>query len=169
VSPAERRKLKEEREQSKFSDDHYLSDLMITEEIPRLLEFKFDVTSLSSLTDENRDQMKNIGNREFLLDKTWQKRLHLGLLDILFAYCYDWRTTEGCHNIETPWNISRISSTLSWFETFDDMNEVVVSCFRRSLSYPLYRHWDLSQKVFKDVLKVLKSGTNKTTWVVVIS
>jgi protein SHQ1 len=43
-------------------------------------------------------------------------------------------------------------------QTFDTINEVVVSSFRRSLSYPLYRHWELSTAVFKDVLKVLKAG-----------
>jgi protein SHQ1 len=116
LAPVERRKKKLEREMDQFCDDHYLSDLMVGDEIPSLLQFKFDCSSLKKLTDKNLYQLKDLGNREFLLDKQWNKRVHYGLIDILFAYCYDWRVTEGSHCIETPWNISRLSATLSWFE-----------------------------------------------------
>lgn len=116
LAPSERRKMKEEDETEKFSDDHYLSDLLMGDDVPRLEKFKFSTSSLKTLTDKNRDCLKDLGNREFLLDTVWQKRLHLGLIDILFAYCYDWRTSEGSHTIESAWNISRVSATLSWFD-----------------------------------------------------
>lgn len=33
--------------------------------------------------------------------------------------------------------------------------------FRRSLCYPLYRNWKLSQKVYQDMVKLLKQGRKK--------
>lgn len=115
TSLMERMASKTKTEKEKFNDDHYLSDLMFGDEIPRLLDFEFDTGSLNSFTDDERRIMKNFGNREFLLDKVEQKQIHLGLIDIIFAYCYDWRTSEGSHSVESAWNISRLSGTLSWF------------------------------------------------------
>ena len=34
-----------------------------------------------------------------LLDKGTKKALYLGLVDIVFAYAYDYRITEGEHNV----------------------------------------------------------------------
>lgn len=115
VPPAKRWAEKYAEEQIKFSDDHYLSDLMLENDIPRLLEFHFDSESLNTLTPKNVDQMKILGNRKFILDKSEQKVLFFGMIDIIFSYCYDWRTSEGSHTIESTWNISRISASLSWF------------------------------------------------------
>lgn len=117
LSESERRKLRIEGEQSKFSDDHYLADLMENEEVAVALHFKFDTKSLKHLTEKNKGKLKELGKREFLIDsKTGLKRIYLGLVDILYGYCYDWRVTEGKHCCESPWNISRLSATLSWFD-----------------------------------------------------
>lgn len=117
LSESERRKLREEHELAKFSEDHYLADLMENEEVGRALQFTLDKASLQQLTEQNKETMKDLGNREFLFDnKTSVKRVYLGMVDILHAYCYDWRVTEGTHCCESPWNISRLSGTLSWFD-----------------------------------------------------
>jgi len=157
-SERERRALRLQEESSKFSDDHYLADFMENEEVALALQFQFDASSLTVLTQKNKEKMKDLGNREFLVDKTSLKKTYLGLVDILYAYCYDWRITEGGHCCESPWNISRLSATLSWFDSFESIHEVIHSCIRRSLVYPVSRHWMLSRKVMKDVIKVLKSG-----------
>ena len=44
------------------------------------------------------------------------KPLYLGLVDLLFAYCYDHRTTEGEGNVESAWTMCKLSSTLSCLE-----------------------------------------------------
>lgn len=49
-----------------------------------------------------------------LLDNELQT--FLGLVDILYAYAYDTRTTMGDHTVESWWTISRLSSTLAWFD-----------------------------------------------------
>ena len=73
--------------------------------------------------------------------------LYLGLVDILFAYAYDDRTTEGERNAESAWTMCKLSATLSALEVFASIPEVATSCLRRSLAFPLYRHWGLSVQV----------------------
>jgi hypothetical protein len=49
-------------ETSKFSDDHYLSDLMLEhDDIPRILKFSFDSDSLVILSTDNVAQMVKLG------------------------------------------------------------------------------------------------------------
>ena len=116
LSQSERRNLRLEAETKRFSDDHYLADMMENEDIVDILKFKVNTKEMTNLSALDQEQMKNLQNREFLLDKIWQKKLKLGLFDIIFSYCYDFRTTKGHHSVETPWNISRLSATLSWFD-----------------------------------------------------
>jgi len=49
------------------------------------------------------------------------------LLDILYAYIYDHRTTDGEPTCESPWTISILSPTLSWFETYRYLNSNATS------------------------------------------
>ncbi|XP_064483457.1 protein SHQ1 homolog [Ornithodoros turicata] len=95
-----------------------------------------------------------------LLKEKMQQTLLLGLADILFAYAYDLRITQGEHCVESAWTISKLSATLSWFEVrFESAESVVQSSIRRSLCYPLYRSWKLAQKVLSDVIVFLRRGT----------
>jgi len=157
IAPAMRKIKREETEMTKFSDDHYFADFAQKEQTEALLKYKFKCRK--GLTDKHREQLKNLSNKEFLLDKPWQKRVYCGLVDILFSYLYDMRMYEGSHCVESAWNISRVSATLSWFEVFDNINDVVYACIRRSLCYPFYRNWDLALKAFADTIAVLKADT----------
>ncbi|KAL5460557.1 hypothetical protein EMCRGX_G034009, partial [Ephydatia muelleri] len=97
-----------------------------------------------------------------LLDKATRYSLYLGLVDIMFAFAYDYRTTEGEPNVESAWTICKISSTLSWLEVFrGSVHEVVYGNLRRSLCYPLYRHWRLSLAVLQDVRDIFHLGRRK--------
>lgn len=43
-------------------------------------------------------------------------------------------------------------------QEFKDLYEVLYSCYRRSLCYPLYRHWRLTETIFKDTMLIFKQG-----------
>ena len=45
-----------------------------------------------------------------------------------------------------------------WFQMFGSLKQVVVSCLRRSLTYPLYRHWGLSVLVLQDTVQIIALG-----------
>lgn len=143
-----------------FCEDHYLADLMMApDELKTILNFKaFWFDSHCALDDTQKNDLKSFGNKEYLLNKDDKKSALLSLVDIIYAYCYNIRTNLGEENSESAWLINKLSSTLSWFRNFDSFDEVVQSCIRRSLCYPLYRQWDLSILVLSDVRKVFENG-----------
>lgn len=79
-------------------------------------------------------------------------------MDILFAYSYNLRSTEGESTVESAWTLCRLSATLSCLEVFPSVKDVLVACYRRSLAYPLFRNWELSRAVHADVVVLLRLG-----------
>lgn len=159
--------LREADEHARFSEDHYLADFMEPEEIEGILEwdtgFKEEIENNTKVkfTGEEKEMLKNIGNRDYLLDGEEKKAALLSLVDILFAFAYDLRTTREEECVESAWTINKLSSTLSWLQSFQTMKEVKTSCARRSLIFPLYRHWSLTEAVFEDTANILKLGRRK--------
>jgi hypothetical protein len=45
-----------------------------------------------------------------------EKVVLLGVVDLLFAYAYDVRTTMGESTVESGWTIVKLSSQLSWLD-----------------------------------------------------
>eukprot|EP00520_Triparma_pacifica_P006793 CAMPEP_0118642578 /NCGR_PEP_ID=MMETSP0785-20121206/5907_1 /TAXON_ID=91992 /ORGANISM="Bolidomonas pacifica, Strain CCMP 1866" /LENGTH=458 /DNA_ID=CAMNT_0006534133 /DNA_START=23 /DNA_END=1396 /DNA_ORIENTATION=+ len=118
--------------------------------------------TLQGLTFDEKEQeaLANLPNKEHLISH--HRPVQLGLIDILFGYAYDCRMTEGESNVESPWTISILSPTLSWFESWDPSldspREVMVAAARRSLIYPYCRFLGLSTLVLEDVLQILQMG-----------
>uniref|UniRef100_A0A671SIJ8 Protein SHQ1 homolog n=1 Tax=Sinocyclocheilus anshuiensis TaxID=1608454 RepID=A0A671SIJ8_9TELE len=121
------------------------------EEIRNLLKFKPWWRELSRT-------LQRFTNRSYLLDKKARFHIWLGLVDIILAYVYDVRTTEGEHNVESAWTIRKLSGTLSWLETYHSVQDVLVSFGRRTLCYPLNRHFSLITRAVKDVACIFQSG-----------
>ncbi len=128
--------------------------------------------------------MASLTSSADLLDKASCRCLYLGLIDIIFAFAYNHRTTEGEANVrfqftlmynaqyvlcddccvllmqvESAWTICKLSPTLSWLEVYrGSVHDVVYSCIRRSLCYPLYRHWELSLALLQDTRDIFRLG-----------
>ncbi|XP_062852788.1 protein SHQ1 homolog [Trichomycterus rosablanca] len=150
-----------------FCADHYLLDLYEGEEINEHLNFKpwwselkpdASDESILTFTSEEKEQMRKFSNRSYVLDKATRYHVWLSLVDIILAYVYDVRTTEGEHNVESGWTIRKISGTLSWLETYSSLQEVLVSFGRRTLCYPLYRHFSLITTAIKDTAHIFQGG-----------
>ncbi|CAO3609907.1 unnamed protein product [Cunninghamella blakesleeana] len=112
--------------------------------------------SLINFSDKDQNIMRNLPNKEYLLSS--EKVTYLSIIDILFAYCFNHRICEGENNVESIWCIGKISSTLSCLEQFTTLKDVIITSFRRALAYPLYRNWDLCEKVLQDVYILFKLG-----------
>lgn len=160
LSFEKRKSMQMAKELSDFCDDHYLADLMMEpEELRDIIDFKpFWLEAKYILNDSQKEVLKSFGNKEYLLSKEDKKSALLSLVDIIYAYCYSIRTNLGEENAESPWLINKLSSTLSWFRSFNTFDEVIVSCIRRSLCYPLYRQWELSILLLSDVRKIFENG-----------
>jgi protein SHQ1 len=91
-----------------------------------------------------------------------ERSLLLGLADVLFAFCYEYRITMGEFNVESVDNVCRLSATLSWLDWFgfskDNARAVLIYSARRSLIYPYLRVFKFTRKVWVDVAKILVLG-----------
>lgn len=89
----------------------------------------------------------------------------LTLIDILFAYAYDHRTTDGDPTVESSWTVMILTSSLSWLDNFnppyDSIIDVIRWNIRRSLIYPYLRVFTLSRKVIDDVCRIIMGGRRR--------
>ncbi|XP_026855476.2 protein SHQ1 homolog isoform X2 [Electrophorus electricus] len=169
-TPTARRRDRLDAETSVFCADHYLCDLYEGEEMRQVyLNFKPWWSEMAppsdshaeitvTFTDEEKEQMRKFPNRSHLLDPATRRTIWLGLLDIVLAYVYDVRTTNGEHNVESAWTIRKLSGTLSWLETYHSVHEVLVSFGRRVLCYPLHRHFSLIMAAMRDTAHIFQCG-----------
>ncbi|XP_033822539.2 protein SHQ1 homolog [Periophthalmus magnuspinnatus] len=169
TTATERRRARQEAETLAFSPDHYLADLFEDNEIKGLLNYKPWWTKLKCpsdqggdagvlFTEEEKEQLRRFTNRSYLHDKTTRGQVWLSLVDILLAYSYEVRSTEGEHNVESPWTVRKLSGTLSWLEAYSSLQDALVSFGRRALCFPLYRHFDMVSAAIHDTAKILQFG-----------
>ncbi|XP_053891906.1 protein SHQ1 homolog isoform X2 [Malaclemys terrapin pileata] len=180
LTPADGRRQKRlETEAAKFDPDHYLADFFEDVVIQHVLKYKpwwvdayakkmasqgrnpqehVSQTTFVSLSEEEREQLRKFTNKSYLLDKRTRHQVYFSLIDILLAYCYEICITEGDKNVESSWNIRKLSATLCWLESFTSIPEVLVSFGRRVLCYPLYRHFRLVTRAFSDTVMILQLG-----------
>lgn len=136
-------------EDLRFNADHYIMDF-IADDFNHVFEWKFDPSSLDSvIKDQYAHTLINLPKREYLKDVNAGAVADLG--GLLFAAAYDTRTTMGERNVESAWTISRICASMSWLQGFTQVSDAIGIAFRRSLIYPLYRNFKLSQLVLGDL------------------
>ncbi|XP_065605960.1 protein SHQ1 homolog [Cyrtonyx montezumae] len=178
-TPTDERKMKRlEAEAAKFDPDHYLADFFEDEAIQQVLKYKpwwvdahkkmmasqgessqkHDSHTCVIFSEEEREQLRKFTNKSYLLDKRSRHHVYLGLIDILLAYCYEVCVNEGDKNVESSWNIRKLSATLCWLECFTSIHDVLVSFGRRVVCYPLYRHFGLVTRAFSDTVMILQLG-----------
>ncbi|KAJ3334480.1 Hsp90 cochaperone shq1, partial [Kappamyces sp. JEL0680] len=178
---ASRRSDREAAEELKFDPEYYMWDSCMNEDIEAVLQWKspaakalkrmqkpadgaeaLDTTgkhdSYLEFTAAEQAQMRSLANKEYLIDKEMLTVVYFGLVDILFAYCFNCRMTEGEDTVESAWNICRLSGTLSAFDSFTSIESALACSLRRCLSFPLYRSFALAEKVHSDLVVLLKLG-----------
>jgi protein SHQ1 len=87
--------------------------------------------------------------------------LFLGLVDILFAYVYDYIATDDDPTVESAWSITILSPSLSWLEDWlpeDSVHTVCESSIRRALIYPYIRNYEFAVYIMKQVAAILRQG-----------
>ncbi|XP_023949904.2 protein SHQ1 homolog [Bicyclus anynana] len=158
-----RNSMREQYEERKFSSDHYLADYFDKELLAPYLAGKVvwekpDFQKDTDFTEEEVGILKELPNKHYILTKAKCRQVFYGLIDLLYGYCYDKRTTMNDSNVESSWTINKLSATLSWFCVFNDMKEVLVASYRRALTFPIFRNYDLCNKVKDDLASLLKKG-----------
>ena len=80
------------------------------------------------------------------------------VVDVLFGFAYDQRTTMGESTVESGWTIAKLSRTLSWLDAPGSVRDAVVSSVHRALAFPVHRNWRLACRVVGDVAALLVLG-----------
>ncbi|KAK9474863.1 SHQ1 protein-domain-containing protein [Dipodascopsis tothii] len=156
-------------EDAKFDGEYYLADLLENEDVGEFVRYTPALAAAGrraaesggeiELSAAERDQMTALPRRRHLVDAAGEKTLYLGLVPLLFGYCYDARTTMDDPTSESGWTVGKLAPNVACLDTaFGTVRDVVVACTRRALAYPLYRHWGLVEKVWEDVYYVLRGG-----------
>lgn len=172
----QRRRRRLSVEQTKFSTQRYQQDLDIEDDYlyqcaramrPHWLQSDDLVKQLDQLTvsDEpfTEDERHELATIPYPLlpatmnDEERSRLLH-GLADLLFAYAYDHLLTDGEPNVESAWNMSTLSLSLSWLEELDSVEEVVQASLRRALVYPYLRNLEFGLYVWRHVVAILQRG-----------
>lgn len=156
ASVGERHKMRIQLEQGKFNVDHYLADLYDFETIKALIDLRSpyedsDIDLLFQWTEKEMNFFRELETpQQGLAYEQIIYGFH-GLVELLFAYCYDKRINNFEECSESSWNINKLAASLCWFDVFRTPKDSITTAFRRSLIYPLYRHFDLSYRVFEDL------------------
>ncbi|KAJ3127273.1 Hsp90 cochaperone shq1 [Nowakowskiella sp. JEL0407] len=159
------------KENLKFDIDYYLGDFHEDEEIQRLISYKpffygllkkqqqsknssepFTVT----FTEQEQEKMRRLKNQDYVL--IHEQATYLGLIDLIYAYCYNHRITESENTVESAWCIAKLSCLISSFEHPSTVKSLLTSLYRRSLCYPLYRNFALAEKIHADTTIIFKLG-----------
>ena len=171
-----RRELRLQTENEKFDEDRYINDLHIEHECDMV--FDSAVMMKPHWIEDNNNQsdgnpffsseeshlLAEIPRHDTLMNLSveQQKSGLLCLVDILFAYVYDHRTTDGDPTVESSWTVMILSPTLSWLEhynpPYDTLDNVLQWSIRRSLIYPYLRSYNLAKLIAEDVSRILKCG-----------
>jgi protein SHQ1 len=134
--------------------------------------FQFNEKELNTLMTINKTKLSLL---EYETNIYFE--FYLQSIDILFAFIYDLRLTDFEHNSESGWTVNKLSSVLSncvdyknIFYSFSDVppfdyleesvKNVLIACYRRALTHPLYRNLELCEKIKNDLVKVFGLENN---------
>lgn len=175
----ERRAIRDDVQLKKFDADSYLFDLLDNEEIQEIISIQGNdldsfANKLSALkivdepsqkkppasqfaySEQEMLTLKSLKNKQYQIQSKGQVLLEI--TDILFAYLYEKFVQCSDFTCESAATINKLSSTLSCFYTDPTLAEVVKTCYRRALIYPLYKHFGIAEIVKQQLTDVLIEG-----------
>ncbi|CAH8523988.1 unnamed protein product [Schistosoma intercalatum] len=135
VDVFKRSELRKVDEEKKFLVDHYLADYFESDSWIHMKNIDLpwsinnNTNSLPEFSSDERHRLITLSTRRLPLqpdNALEEKMIYLGLLDLLFAYIYDYRVREGETMSESGWNIVKLAATLSWFEVIFFVFSIIV-------------------------------------------
>lgn len=163
----EREEVRSKQEERDFDESHYLCDLFEDEGVKGCLEYKPPWNDIPAnekshpylaFDSDEQELLLGLPKKKIIVDSAEVTTVHLVLAEILFAVSYTLRINQGWDNVETRWNVVKLAPSLCCLSKPFSPSQVVKSSIRRALCYPLYRHWELAQESWSDVVKLLKIG-----------
>ena len=148
-----------------FDMEHYISDFM------DINEFVGDVIHYQPRYLTNPDKFSLVSDEQVLLCQLPPRHIHvkkenlkstmIGLVDVLYSFIFDHLINCGEVSVESAWNICKLSSQLSWLYNPSTLRECLILNFSRSLTFPLYRHFDFCSRVLEDIKFIISGGRSR--------
>ncbi|KAG8998689.1 hypothetical protein FRB94_004655 [Tulasnella sp. JGI-2019a] len=171
----ERRVRRETREDEKWDSKYYLADYANDEDIQELIHWRspYDPSNNPSgeveFTEEENTAILRLSGKEYLITPAQTQALYFTLVNILFSYAYDLRTTQNDPTPESAWTICSLTPAFSALDTSTStlssqlrspvpLTTTLIASYRRALAFPLYRNWNLCEKCKQDVVDILSGG-----------
>jgi len=156
-------------ESRKFDPDHYLSNFFESAEISQLIKKPLELrvkgkatapsqtlTNISDIADQKCiDYLLKVGNREQLLTAEEKQRGISMLVQAVFAYLYDWRAMDFDFSSESAWTVAKLCPFIAGFVYMTDLTDTMRALYRRTLCYPIHRHYEFTKKIHRDLVEVL--------------
>lgn len=88
-----------------------------------------------------------------------QASAHAFLVQLLFAYLYELHASFNDASPESAWTLCKLCRSIACFvDPAAPIAAVLRACYRRALTYPLYRSWALCERVRNDMICLLQSS-----------
>lgn len=156
MTPEQRQETRASSEEEKFDAEYYLCDLFDNAYISQEL-VSYKPSTSTQLSDEEQQKLLQLKYKSYILSHP--KQTYIAILGFLFGACYDLRTNMGDSTVESAWTIGKLCPQIACLDnSFTKIKDIMISCSRRALAFPLYRHWQLTMKVWDDVYEVLQLG-----------
>ncbi|KAG8847870.1 hypothetical protein FRB96_001385 [Tulasnella sp. 330] len=180
LTSEERRSRREENEDKKWDPEYYLADYVNDEDIQGIIQWKspYDPSNPVSeieFTEEENAVILRLPRKEYLITPTQTHALYLTLVNVLFSYAYDHRTTQNDPTPESAWTICSLTPAFSALDTSPSLSpspsrspnahltSTLVASYRRALAFPLYRNWELCERCREDVVDIMSRGRRCVT------
>lgn len=128
--------------------------------------FKDLVNDQIKFKQDEHDRMRDLPRKSYIIDDP--RPIYYTILSLLFAYSYELRSVNGELNVESAWCIGKLTPQVSCLdsqliqsnnETEKNMIKILVlTMARRSLDWPLFRHFELVKRSWEDVYWILRCG-----------
>ncbi|CED84799.1 Uncharacterized conserved protein [Phaffia rhodozyma] len=171
VSAEERFSRSMKAEDEKFDASQYQGDFVYNDEIRYIIDWRaplMDESDPRFLTDETYFSAEE---KELILSlpKTDYSSLPSSpllptVLLFLLSASYETRTTQSDPSPESPWTLTSLLpffTSLVSFGSIQTVHQALRVGTRRMVAWPLYRHWELAERVRADVQVVLSGGRRR--------
>ncbi|KAH0830611.1 SHQ1 protein-domain-containing protein [Lanmaoa asiatica] len=179
----DRRSLRITHENAKWDEEHYMADYVDDEYIQELVAWKDPASSSEVVyTEHEKMEMLRLPRKEYIIDGVQERSLYLTLITLLFAYAYDKRTTLHDPTPESAWTICSLVPAFSALDpppytsattdipeasqllfTDTELMSTLSTSYRRSLVFPLYRSFQLSEACRGDIASYMAQGKRMIT------
>ncbi|KAI6127822.1 SHQ1 protein-domain-containing protein [Pisolithus croceorrhizus] len=174
----ERRTRRIAHENEKWDEEHYMADYAEDEYIQELINWHDpDLTSTAEVVITEDEKMAML---RFAEERVFQEHsLYLTLITLMYAHAYDKRTTLNDPTAESAWTVCNLVAAFSALDpppysptdfsgtTLDftdaELISTLVTSYRRSLAFPLYRSFQLAERCRKDVAAAFRRGKRLIT------